>query len=735
MAPRSKDRPSRNQKSSGVAKDDYFTPRHRSSTSSSTAAEPSHSPSSPPTLPTYSSFPPSSVPLPSPTRQPSRPPTPSRQESYKSTGSPQTSSTPSIPDLWFMRKPISLSGKNSKTSKPKTKSPKKKEQDTHPLNNYRPSDKAGPRRAGQMSRENGEGDMMDVDDREDLGTPSPIPSSPNHSKSDPFSNSVNGFKGEGSDEDGVGPIPPPHQVPPSPRSEVPPKPTVDAEACKAAGNKFFKAGDYSRAISEYTKAVDADPSSPTYLNNRCAAQMSAGNYNAALSDSLRALSLSPNDSKILHRLARIYTGLGRPQEALETYDRIRDPPATVKDKTSAIGMLKVLNQAEEEASKPNGSGSMINYALDQADKYLGPGVTRPKHWAILRGEAALKLGNVNSLGEAQNIAMSLLRSNNADPDALVLRGRAFYAQGENDNALSHFRKALSYDPDFKAAIKYLRMVQRLDRAKNDGNAAYKAGRLAQAVDLYTQALEVDPANKGTNSKLYQNRAAARLKLKDPNNAISDCDLALKLDPSYTKARKTRANALGAAGDWDAAVKELKALEEANPNEPGLKKEIRNAELELKKSKRKDYYKILGVEKDAGDGEIKRAYRKLAIVLHPDKNPGDTNAEEKFKDLGEAYETLSDPTKREAYDRGDDLMDPAEMFGGGMGGMGGMGGGVQIDPEMLFNMMGGMGGGARGGGGMPGGFRFSTGGGSPFGGMGGMGGMGGGGRGPSGFHFG
>ena len=490
-------------------------------------------------------------------------------------------------------------------------------------------------------------------------------------------------------------------------------------------------------ITDNLTAVDADPSSPTYLNNRCAAYMGAGNYNAALSDSLRAISLSPNDSKILHRLARIYTGLGRPQEALETYDRIRDPPATAKDKSTALGMQRVLKHAEEEAFKPTGSGSMINYALDQADKYLGAGVTRPKHWAILRGEAALKLGNVNALGEAQNIAMSLLRANNADPEALVLRGRTFYAQGENDKALSHFRQALNYDPDFKAAIKYLRMVQRLDRAKEDGNAAFKAGRMAQAVDLYTQALAVDPANKGTNAKLYQNRAAARIKLKDAKSAVEDCDAALKLDPSYTKARKTRANALGASGDWDAAVKDLKALGEANPNDSSLKREIRNAELELKKSKRKDYYKILGVEKDASDPEIKKAYRKLAIVLHPDKNPGDNEAEERFKDLGEAYEVLSDQNKREAYDRGDDLMDPAEMFGGGMGGMGGMGGGVQIDPEMLFNMMGGMGGGGGGGGragggmgGMPGGFRFSTsgGGGSPFGNMGG-GGM------PGGFRFG
>src|SRR5437660_33302 len=66
--------------------------------------------------------------------------------------------------------------------------------------------------------------------------------------------------------------------------------------------------------------------------------------------------------------------------------------------------------------------------------------------------------------------------------------------------------------------------------------------------------------------------------------------------------------------------------------------------------KRDYYEILGVERSAGEEEIKKAYRKLAVKFHPDKNPGDKTAEERFKELGEAYEALSDPQKRQVYDQ-------------------------------------------------------------------------------------
>ena len=178
-----------------------------------------------------------------------------------------------------------------------------------------------------------------------------------------------------------------------------------------------------------------------------------------------------------------------------------------------------------------------------------------------------------------------------------------------------------------------------------------------------------------------------------------------------------------------------------PSEFKADDKIRQAKQKAKEAAKKDYYKILGVEKTASDDEIKKAYRKLALKWHPDRNQGSEEEKQKadkmFKDINEAYSVISEPDKRRQYDMG--AYDPSDPSGGFSGFGGGMPGGMNIDPTEIFKMfmggggfggaedfMGGHGGrGGRGGrGGFPGGFSFMQGGGFPGGGSAGRGGRGG-----------
>ena len=109
---------------------------------------------------------------------------------------------------------------------------------------------------------------------------------------------------------------------------------------------------------------------------------------------------------------------------------------------------------------------------------------------------------------------------------------------------------------------------------------------------------------------------------------------------------------------------------------------------------KDYYKVLGVERNAEEKAIKRAYRKLAVRFHPDKNPGDKGAEERFKEINEAYEVLGDAAKRAKYDQLGASYDAWQRMGGRPGGFdwtqwtGEMPGGMRVEVGDLDDLFGG-----------------------------------------------
>ena len=330
---------------------------------------------------------------------------------------------------------------------------------------------------------------------------------------------------------------------------------------------------------------------------------------------------------------------------------------------------------------------------------------------------------------------TVLRSHPDDCEALYMRGWGFLMNGDKETAQTHFKKVrtmevidgqcLRSDPDYKTCKEGSKLVRSISRHLNrieDPEEKDAAVQVEEAESL----LKV----KGLPHR-YQSLAKYYLckyntELKEYGKAHDFCqfvvdnknDLGEGVDAS--DAVCALATALLAEDKYDQAIRLLNdALKnDQNNRKVSLRKQIEwqlhdklnEAEVAQKRSKEKDYYKILGVKRDATEKEIKKAYRKLALQWHPDKHKEDKEiAEEKFKEIAEAYEVLSNEESRAKYDRGEDTSEEANharanpFQGFNFAFPGGFPGGFHFEG----------GGNGRGGQGFPGGFNFGNGGNQHF----------------------
>ncbi|KAN0039082.1 hypothetical protein ACTA71_001276 [Dictyostelium dimigraforme] len=507
---------------------------------------------------------------------------------------------------------------------------------------------------------------------------------------------------------------------------------MDHEECKAQGNNYFKQSQYMDAIRCYTEAIElSNGTIATYYGNRSAAYLAIctkSSLQDSIKDSLKAIELDKSFIKGYTRAAKAYTQLAQYDQAASILVRglAFDPRNNelLGEKNQLDSLTRVVSSLTKEKaiSNPSSSLNQIENVLSQS-KYN-------TQFQVLKARVLIEL---KQYPQASNLMTTLLQEDSRNPEYLFVRGLSLYYQNNFPLALQHFQNSLTFDPDYSESRVALKRLRNIESKKKEGNEHFQAKNYQAAYESFTEALSIDPKLETINSQLYSNRAAALVHLNRISEAINDCTSAVTIDPNYGKAFIRRAQCYMKQENFEDAVRDYEKAQTLDPENGELQRNIKEAKIAHKKSLRKDYYKILGVSKEAGETEIKKAYRKLALQYHPDKNnqlPDEekAQAEKTFKDVGEAYSVLSDEKKKRQYDMGQDengMPFDADMGGvdinsvfsqffnqGGMGGggFGGMGGGG-------FGGMGGGGFGGGGFGGMP--FGFDMGGGN--GGFGGMGG--------------
>ncbi|KPJ11757.1 DnaJ-like subfamily C member 7 [Papilio machaon] len=448
---------------------------------------------------------------------------------------------------------------------------------------------------------------------------------------------------------------------------VPKSPERLAEEKKESGNHLYKFKNYKGALAMYEEAIKLCPDNASYYGNRSACYMMMGMYKKALEDAQKAVALDPTFTKGYIRVTKCCIALGDlfgGDQAAQRASELGGPDCVTSERRA----LETLRRLNEDAQRALDAGDYrrVVFCMDRCLDY-SPSCTKAK---LTKAECLAMLGRCQ---EAQEIANDCLRSNSFDTEAIFVRGLCLYFEDKDEQAFKHFQQVLRLAPDHKKAMETYKKAKLLKQKKEEGNEAFKMGRWQQALKLYNEALEVDKNNKTVNAKLYYNKATVCAKLNQIKEAAEACTAALELDENYVKALLRRAKCYTELGEHEDAVKDYERLLKIDKTKEH-KQLLHEAKITLKKSKRKDYYKILGVEKNASEDDIKKAYRKRALVHHPDRHAGASDSERReqerrFKEVGEAYGVLSDPKKRARYDHGQDLDDGCS--------------GADIDPNVVF----------------------------------------------------
>ena len=548
--------------------------------------------------------------------------------------------------------------------------------------------------------------------------------------------------------------------------------------------KSYAARDYEAAVQAYSEAIELLPASAaatssTLHTNRAAAHFMMSAFAEAAEDCTRAASLDPSNAKALARGAKAELSLGRTEEAIRLYQKAIEAGAlaaaaggaggaggagdAAAAAASALAKEKADAQAAHrrlgEARQAMDGGEFERAAeLAQALGKVCPGATFLR---LMRADALLAAAKLEEADAATKELMTA--AGKRDPACLLARARVLHYLGQTPAAEKHVGEALRLDPEHAPSARLRRSIRKAEELKKRGNDAFKAGAWQAALDAYQACLEVDARNAAYNARILSNRSAAWARLGRHAEAFEDASLAIAASDKWAKGFVRRGAAGVALGDLEhlqGAVRDYSRAKEVLGEQPesdggkeaALKEAeagLRQAKAALKLAKKKDFYKVLELERGCSEEDIKKAYRKLALKWHPDRHSTSEEqerrkAESMFKDVSEAYGVLSDPSKRQQVDQGltpdgvaPDSDDdghghgrrahghghghghhghghgggfaPRGHGGGGGGGGGGFGAGLDgIDPAIfasIFGAMGGMGGGMGGmGGARPRGFQ-------------------------------
>ncbi|GKA61733.1 inactive TPR repeat-containing thioredoxin TTL3-like protein [Tanacetum coccineum] len=375
---------------------------------------------------------------------------------------------------------------------------------------------------------------------------------------------------------------------PSKESHTPTKPNsycralstrMDPEQLKIMGNEDYKNGRFAEALSLYDAAIFLDPEKASYRSNKSAALTSLGRLLEAVFEAREAIRIEPSYERAHNRLATLYLRLGDPDQTTRHYKQAgseADPDLIIKAKKLQVN-LKRCNEARKLKD--------WNRLLKETMLAISAGADSALQIYTLKAEALIKLHRHH---EADQVLSSAPKFEEEDctkfygpvchANLLVVQAQVDLAAGRIDEALEASQMAGKIDSDNKEANTMLLRIKAVMDSRSKGNEHFRAAKYSEACVAYGEGLY----NDSFNSVLLCNRAACRSKLGQFEKAIDDCDMALNIRPSYSKARLRRADCYAKLGKWQASIDDYEVLTREAPENEEVSKALREAKEKLKR---------------------------------------------------------------------------------------------------------------------------------------------------------
>ncbi|XP_004500618.1 inactive TPR repeat-containing thioredoxin TTL3 [Cicer arietinum] len=352
---------------------------------------------------------------------------------------------------------------------------------------------------------------------------------------------------------------------------------VNPEELKSMGNEAYKQGRFSEALVLYEKAIAIDSNKATYHCNKSAALIGLGRFQHAIVECEEAIKIQPSYARAHSRLATIYFRLGEAEKALNCN---KETPYFDSELALQAQALQIHLNRCSEARKVND----WKIILKETQSAISLGAdSSPKVYA-LQTEALLKLlrhqeayATYEKIPKFDLDWCKKLFGPASSAYILMIGAQVYSAAGRFEDAVTASQQAAKLDPRNSEVNAVVRRARAVTSARLSGNLLFKASKFIEACAVYNEGLEHD----AYNSVLLCNRAACRSKLGQFEKAIEDCNVALIVQPSYSKAMLRRADCNAKLERWEAAIQDYEMLIREKPGDEEVARALFEIQLKLK----------------------------------------------------------------------------------------------------------------------------------------------------------